>query len=81
MSVVHPASRFAPLLQGKAILWIGERSYAIYLWHWIIFQVTRPSVDLAGASWALYALRVLIVFALADISLRWVELPFRNGYV
>jgi peptidoglycan/LPS O-acetylase OafA/YrhL len=81
MSVVHPASRFAPLLQGKAILWIGERSYAIYLWHWIIFQVTRPSVDLAGATWALYALRVLIVFALADISLRWVELPFRNGYV
>ena len=81
MSIVHPASRFAPLLQGKAILWIGERSYAIYLWHWIIFQVTRPSVDLAGASWALYALRILIVFALADISLRWVELPFRNGYI
>jgi peptidoglycan/LPS O-acetylase OafA/YrhL len=81
MSVVHPASRFAPLLQGKAILWIGERSYAIYLWHWIVFQVTRPSVDLAGASWALYALRILIVFALADISLRWVELPFRNGYI
>ena len=81
MSIVHPASRFAPLLQGKAILWMGERSYAIYLWHWIIFQVTRPSVDLAGASWALYALRILIVFALADISLRWVELPFRNGYV
>ena len=81
MSVVHPASRFAPLLQGKAILWIGERSYAIYLWHWIIFQVTRPSVDLAGASWALYTLRILIVFALADISLRWVELPFRNGYI
>jgi hypothetical protein len=81
MSVVHPASRFAPLLQGKAMLWIGERSYAIYLWHWIIFQVTRPSVDLAGASWALYALRILIVFALADISLRWVELPFRNGSI
>ena len=81
MSIVHPASRFAPLLQGKAILWIGERSYAIYLWHWIVFQVTRPSVDLAGASWALYALRVLIVFALADISLRWVEWPFRNGYI
>jgi hypothetical protein len=81
MSIVHPASRFAPLLQGRAILWIGKRSYAIYLWHWIVFQVTRPSVDLAGASWALYALRVLIVFALADISLRWVELPFRNGYI
>ena len=81
ISIVHPASRFAPLLRNRVLLWIGERSYAIYLWHWIIFQVTRPSVDLAGASWALYALRVLIVFALADISLRWVELPFRNGHV
>ena len=80
-SLVHPASRFAPLLSSKPMLWIGERSYAIYLWHWIIFQVTRPSVDLAGATWALYALRILIVFALADISLRWVELPVRNGTI
>lgn len=81
LSLVHPASRFAPLLSSAPILWIGERSYAIYLWHWIIFQVTRPSVDLAGATWALYTLRILIVFALADISLRWVELPIRSGAV
>lgn len=81
ISLVHPASRFAPLLSTKPILWIGERSYAIYLWHWIIFQVTRPTVDLAGATWALYALRILIVFALADISLRWIELPIRSGAV
>ena len=78
-SVVHPASRFAPLLQNRVLLWIGERSYAIYLWHWVIFQVTRPMVDLAGKSWALTALRILIVFALADISLRYIELPVRRG--
>jgi peptidoglycan/LPS O-acetylase OafA/YrhL len=78
-SIVHPASRFAPLLQNPILLWIGERSYAIYLWHWVIFQVTRPEVDLAGASWAMYALRILIVFALADISLRFIELPVRRG--
>lgn len=81
MSVVHPASRFAPVLQNKVLLWIGERSYAIYLWHWVIFQVTRPSVDLAGQTWALYSLRILIVFALADISLRYVELPIRRGVI
>ena len=78
-SIVHPVSRFAPLLQNRVLLWIGERSYAIYLWHWVIFQVTRPTVDLAGASWAMYSLRILIVFALADISLRFVELPVRRG--
>ena len=81
MSIVHPASRFAPVLQNKVLLWIGERSYAIYLWHWVIFQVTRPSVDLAGQAWALYSLRILIVFALADISLRFVELPIRRGVI
>jgi len=79
MSVVHPASRFAPVLQNPVLLWIGERSYSIYLWHWVIFQVTRPSVDLAGKEWALYSLRILIVFALSDISLRFVELPIRRG--
>ena len=78
-SIVHPASRFAPILQNKVLLWIGERSYAIYLWHWVIFQVTRPNIDLAGESWALLSLRILIVFALADISLRYVELPVRRG--
>ncbi len=78
-SIVHPVSRFAPLLQNRVLLWIGERSYAIYLWHWVIFQVTRPSVDLAGESWAVYTLRILIVFALADISLRFIELPVRRG--
>ncbi len=81
MSIVHPASRFAPVIQNKVLLWIGERSYAIYLWHWVIFQVTRPTVDLAGQTWALYSLRILIVFALADISLRFVELPVRRGVV
>jgi peptidoglycan/LPS O-acetylase OafA/YrhL len=81
MSIVHPASRFAPVLQHPVLLWIGERSYAIYLWHWVIFQVTRPNLDLAGQQWALYSLRILIVFALADISLRWIELPIRSGVI
>ncbi|MFM7542285.1 MAG: acyltransferase family protein [Actinomycetales bacterium] len=80
VSVVHPASRFAPILSTKPMIWIGERSYGIYLWHWIVFQLTRPSIDLVGDDWALYSLRVLIVFALADISLRYIEVPVRRGY-
>ena len=81
VSIVHPASRFAPILSSRPFIWIGERSYAIYLWHWVIFQITRPEYDLEGSTWALYALRVLLVFALADISLRLVELPVRTGLI
>lgn len=81
ISLVHPASRFAPLISSAPFRWIGQRSYGIYIWHWVVFQVTRPSVDLIGQSWALYLARVLLVLALADISLRWVEIPFRQGVV
>lgn len=81
MSIVHPASRLARWMTSSPMLWIGERSYGIYLWHWVVFQVTRPSVDLVGEDWALYTLRILIVFALADISYRWIEVPVRNGAV
>jgi peptidoglycan/LPS O-acetylase OafA/YrhL len=80
-SIVHPASRFAPILQNRVLLWIGERSYAIYLWHWVIFQISRPRVDIDGQDWALVAVRILIVLALADISLKLVELPIRSGAV
>ena len=81
ISLVHPASRFAPIISTPPFRWIGQRSYGIYIWHWVIFQVTRPSVDLSGETWALYLARVLLVLALADISLRWVEIPFRQGQV
>jgi peptidoglycan/LPS O-acetylase OafA/YrhL len=78
-SVVHPASRFAPILSSRVMVWIGERSYAIYLWHWIVFQITRPAFDLEGSPWALFTLRILLVLALSDISLRFVVLPIRRG--
>jgi len=81
MSLVHPASRLARQFTRAPMMWIGERSYGIYLWHWVVFQVTRPSVDLVGEDWALYTLRILIVFALADISYRWIEVPVRNGAI
>ena len=82
ISLVHPASRFAPILSSKPMIWIGERSYGIYLWHWVIFQITRPSIDLAAASAsALNAARILLVLACADISLRYLEIPIRRQVI
>ena len=81
ISLVHPASRFSPILSNKIFLWIGQRSYGIYLWHWVIFQVTRPGADLTGSPLALNVARVLLVLILADISLRAIEIPIRRGIV
>jgi peptidoglycan/LPS O-acetylase OafA/YrhL len=81
VSIVHPASRFSPILSNRVFLWIGQRSYGLYLWHWVVFQVTRPGADLTGNLPALNIARVSIVLALADISLRAIEIPIRNGVV
>lgn len=81
ISIVHPASRFSPILSNRVFLWIGQRSYGIYLWHWVVFQVTRPGADLTGYLPALNIARVLVVLALADISLRAIEIPIRKGVV
>jgi peptidoglycan/LPS O-acetylase OafA/YrhL len=81
ISIVHPASRFSPILSSKSFIWIGQRSYGIYLWHWVVFQVTRPGADLTGNLLALNVARVLVVLALADISLRAIEIPIRRGSV
>jgi len=81
-SLVHPASRLAPILSWRPLLRIVQRSYGIYLWHWIVFQMTRPSVDLAaGSAFALDIARILLVLALSDISLRYIEVPFRRGKI
>ena len=81
VSLVHPASRFSPILSNRIFLWVGQRSYGIYLWHWVVFQVTRPGADLTGSLFALNVARVLLVLILADISLRAIEIPIRRGVV
>jgi peptidoglycan/LPS O-acetylase OafA/YrhL len=82
ISLVHPASRLARIFSTRPLLWIGQRSYGIYLWHWVIFQMTRPSIDLAASSLlALNIARFLLVLVAADISLRYFELPFRRGVI
>jgi peptidoglycan/LPS O-acetylase OafA/YrhL len=81
MSIVHPASRFSRIFTFYPLIWIGQRSYGIYLWHWVIFQITRPGIDLAGKPWALNCARILVVLFFADFSLRYIEEPFRKGLV
>lgn len=79
-AVAHPGARLVAAVMAWAPLrWIGLRSYGIYLWHWPVFQVTRPYQDLPLEGWALLALRLTIVVVLAELSFRLVEMPVRRG--
>ena len=67
------------LLSVPAMRWLGERSYAIYLWHWPVVVFTRPGTDIDLHGYALLALRLVLTMALAEASFRFVERPVRHG--
>ena len=76
----HPNARFVPaLLRPRLLVWVGLRSYSIYLWHWPVFMVTRPGLDIALDGIPLLALRLVITLLLAELSYRFVERPIREG--
>ena len=77
---VHPHTHLGPHLLGwRPLRWIGLRSYGIYLWHWPVFMLTRPELDVPISGLPLLALRLTATIALADLSYRFVETPIRTG--
>ncbi len=81
-AVVHPDSKVAARVLGVAPLrWIGLRSYGIYLWHWPVYMVTRPQLDVSIQGFPLLVLRVGVTLILVETSYRLVEIPFRSGRV
>jgi peptidoglycan/LPS O-acetylase OafA/YrhL len=74
----HPAARLGSLLARGPVLWLGLRSYSFYLWHWPLLALTRPGLDVDLPTAVLIPLQLAAALALADLSYRFVELPFRG---
>lgn len=79
VAVTSPSSRIGRVLGMRPLVWVGTRSYAIYLWHWPVIVLTRPRVDVGIDGWRLLAVRLLITGVLAEVSWRFVEQPVRTG--
>ena len=77
--LVHPAARLSKVLAWGPLVWIGVRSYSLYLWHWPIFMVTRPGLDVPLDSVALFVFRIALTVGAAELSFRFVETPLRKG--
>ena len=80
-AAVHPRGRLGPLLDVAPMRWIGTRSYGIYLWHWPIFTLTRPGIDLDMDPVASLILRFGLTALVAEASFRFVETPIRSGAI
>ncbi len=75
---IRPGSAVRWMLDRGPLRWLGQRSYAIYLWHWPVVVVTRPGVDVHGWLPLIDVGRVALIVLLAEGSYRLVETPLRS---
>jgi hypothetical protein len=80
-AVVHPAARCGRLLGLPPLVWLGKRSYGIYLWHWPIYVITRPGLDVPLRGFPLLVLRLSLTLLAADLTYRYIEQPIRSGAI
>ncbi len=80
-AATHPAVSLGAILGAQPMRYIGQRSYGLYLWHWPIFAITRPNLDIPLDGAANFVLRMALTFAVAELSYRFVEIPIRRGAI
>ncbi|QPF76338.1 acyltransferase [Roseateles sp. DAIF2] len=73
-----PGNAVARLLSLPPVRFTGLISYSLYLWHWPVFMFYKTyAIQAPGALET--GLLLLATFALATLTWRFVERPFRRG--
>lgn len=78
----------APGLPKRFFMWMGSRSYAVYLWHIPMYAVVRELALRYGQShamqfdarhtWLFVAAAAVLILAVSECSFRLVEAPLRR---
>lgn len=79
--LVHPASLLSKFWGLPPFVWIGKRSYGIYLWHYPILLLMVPQNGLSETPWWMLLLALAVIFAISAFSYTFVENPIRHGAI
>lgn len=77
----HPAIAAGKLLGVQPLRYLGQRSYGLYLWHWPIFMITRPGIDIGWTGLAAFIFQMTLTLIAAELSYRFLEMPIRHGAI
>ena len=79
--IVHPASIIGRVLAAKPLVWIGVRSYGMYLWHYPLLLLIVPQNAAEPTPWWLLLIVLALVFGCSAFSYTFVENPIRRGAI
>ncbi|HEY3484442.1 MAG TPA: acyltransferase family protein, partial [Ilumatobacteraceae bacterium] len=79
-AVTHRGAFAGPVLGNPVFLWIGTRSYGLYLYHWPIYQIIRRVAGRPLTVGEFVTAMVITVF-ITEASYRIIETPIRKGTV
>ena len=77
-AVTHERAFTSRILSIPVLLWIGTRSYGLYLYHWPIYQLMR---GIAGKPLTViqFVTAMLLTAVITELSYRFIETPIRKG--
>lgn len=77
LKTLHPIRHH---LGNASLVWIGKRSYSLYLWHWPVYVLLRWTIGLERPEQ--YVLALVATLLLSMFSYRYIEQPLRhNAYL
>lgn len=77
--IAHPRSRLGMALGWAPFVWVGKRSYGMYLWHYPTLLLLNPRNSTIDPSPAYLVFELVLIVAISELSYRFVENPIRKG--
>ena len=79
--IAHPVSMLGRFMSLPPLVWIGKRSYGMYLWHYpILLLMTNPNATTdPHPLWLL--LELALIIGVSALSYTFIENPIRHGAI
>lgn len=77
-SVVHPTGFFAKVMGNRLFVYVGKRSYSLYLWHFPIIVFLHSHFVNGQIPFYVYIIDIILIVLMSELSYRFIETPIRK---